>query len=566
MVRSEKRRRPEPQRPVGQGHGRPPKKRRPRAGFFYKLIMVILLLTLWPFGLIMLWNRRLRWGGLTKFFTTIITLMACILLIGTALTVKTSNPGFTAAQEKVNGVLDAAADSLVDFSVRLGERVELSLEALEELNTLYQQHSLLQTADAIDQGVEIAQNLKARASELFAGLTSNSDPSDSPEKTPAPDGDMDTENNPDAEPAPDGAEAEDGTVAAPTSAPAAEIAVNAADEELPVYIPESAPELENGAAVISGTLSRAGVLEAGTLEPTPAPTPETLSFAVKPAAEAIVYFNIGSGRYYHMTTVCGSMKNADTHTFAETAANIHEPCERCTPPAKELLEETYIVWLDAGNTAHLTDECAVFEGQWNIVSAAAAIEEGYAGCTACGADLYLEALKNGQTVTLEGAQPEGEETPEITPEPTPEATLAPTPEPSPQVVTPRETLKPAAEAVVYHSSNGRFYHMNDHCSGMTGGSAYTLAQCVKENFQQCNACSAPSPEALEQLSLWQDEDAVCHVSDECDYFVGTYALIDREKALEDGLVGCTYCGAVDYLIPFTVMNVYETLNDGESLI
>ena len=552
MVRSEKRRRPESQQSSGQGSNRPPRKRRPRAGFFYKLLMGILLLTLWPFGLIMLWNRRLRWGALTKAFTSIITLMACILLVGTALTVQIDHPTFRAAQEKVNGALDVAADSLIDFGVRIGERAEDSMAVLRELNLLYGQKGLNQIADVIDRGVEIAQDLRERADGLFAGSTDATEPDVDAGETPAP-----AESDPEAEA--DGADAKEDGAPAPTSVPAADILINDETEELPIYIPGAASEYEPGAAIFGGMLSRSGLLEAQAL-PTaaPEPTPEILTFAVKPAGEAIVYFNIGSGRYYHMTTVCGSMKNADTHTFAETAENIHEPCERCAPPAKALLNETYIVWLDAGNTAHLTDECENFEGQWNIISAAEANEAEYEGCAGCRADLYLAALKEGKTVTLDGSAPEAtaEPTSEATSEPTPEPTSAPTPEPSPQVVTPSATLKPAGEAVVYHSSNGKYYHMNDHCSGMTGGKTYTLAECVEGDYQQCNACSAPSPASLEMECLWQDGNTVCHVSDECEYFVGVYALISRDEALADGLSGCPHCGAADYLIPNTVTDAY----------
>ena len=410
MVRSEKRRRPEPQRPAGQGGGRPPRRRRPQAGFVYKLFMILLLLTLWPFGLIMLWNRRLRWNALTKLFTAVITLMACILLIGTALTVKTSNPQLSAVQAKVNHVLDIAADSVIDFGAQIGNRVERSAVALSDLRLLYGQESLVRAADTIDQGVALAQELKGNISEFFANLSNSSENSgDAPEETPAPAEDGDAPELPDDEP-----DAE----AAPTSAPAAVITVGDGEQALPVYIPDAAPGAESGAAVVGGMLSRAGILEPGALpEPTPEPEPESYSFWVKPAGEAIVYFNIGSGQYYHVTNVCGPMKNADTHTFAETAQNIHEPCERCTPPAKELLEETYIVWLDANSIAHLTDECAAFEGQWSILSAAAANEAEYAGCAECGADRYLAALRDGKDVTLDGEpsapaeEPVEEETP-----------------------------------------------------------------------------------------------------------------------------------------------------------
>ena len=169
MVRSEKRRRPSSQKSSDQGSRRPPRKRRPRAGFFYKFFMTLLLLTLWPFGLIMLWSQRLRWGGLTKFFTSVVTLMACILLIGSVLTLETNNPQFTAVQSRINGFLDVAADSMIDFGTQVGARVERSMEAVDELTLLYQEHSLIQLADAIDSGVEFAQGVRGSVEAFFSG-------------------------------------------------------------------------------------------------------------------------------------------------------------------------------------------------------------------------------------------------------------------------------------------------------------------------------------------------------------------------------------------------------------
>ena len=581
MVRSEKRRRPSGTSGSGHSGGKPPRRRRTRAGFFYKLLTILLLLILWPVGLIPLWKRKLRWSGLTKVFTSVITLMACILLIGSALTVKTDNATVTAVQNSVNGFLDVAADSVVDFSVTLGGRVQKSLEALDELNFLYRRDAMLFMADAIDNGVEIAQDFKADVGALFSASDDEPEDAEAPEtETEAPDNETAAPDDaagtdaPDGTDAPEASDAPESTAqAAPTSAPAAEIAVNAEVEELPVYIPETTPDPQTGAAVISGMLSRSGILEADAL-PTAAPEPEadSRSFAVKPAAQATVYFNTDSGRFYHMASVCGSMQNAETHTLAEVAGVDHEPCTRCAPPARELLEETYIVWLDENDVAHLSDECASFEGQWRIVTAEDANAQGREGCPDCRANGYLALLANGLNVTLENTQPEdGDDgiepadapTAAPTPEPSPESTPEPTPEPSPQVVTPRETLKPAAEATVYHTGNGRFYHMGETCTNMTGARPYTLAQSVADGYRKCNTCSAPDPAFMDGLSLWKDEDNVCHISDECEYFVGVYALIDRDDALSDGLVGCSHCGAVDYLIPFTVMNPTETLNPGD---
>ena len=122
--------------------------------------------------------------------------------------------------------------------------------------------------------------------------------------------------------------------------------MNAGDASLPIYIPEDVPQADEGETIAAGMLMRSGALDAGALptaRPTPEPTPENTVFEVKPAAEAIVYYNEGSGKYYHMTTQCGSMKTADEHTLADTASSFVQPCNVCNTPDKALLDEKYIV-------------------------------------------------------------------------------------------------------------------------------------------------------------------------------------------------------------------------------
>ena len=48
---------------------------------------------------------------------------------------------------------------------------------------------------------------------------------------------------------------------------------------------------------------------------------------------------------------------------------------------------------------------------------------------------------------------------------------------------------------------------------------------------------------------------------------GAGVMLSRaaSAALEAGLVGCSHCGAADYLIPFTVMSPYQTLDDDDEL-
>ena len=424
MMRSEKRPGHGPSAGNSSGGKRPPKRRRRRAGFFYKLLTLLLLLTIWPVGLLLLWRRRLRWGALTKLLTSIVTLAACIVLIGFALTVNTGNARYTAVQDKVNGFLDTAADWVVEASGVVADRAELVFEDARNLGDALWEKAKPELANAIDSGIVLTQRAKTGVEELIERLTG-----DSTDATATP------EIEASASPAPEGSAAPAGSPSAsPTPRPTVKLRVNEGVASIPIYIPETTPETGSGEAVTAGTLLRSGVLNAGALptaRPTPEPTPEITEFEIKPAAEAIVYYNQGSGKYYHMTTQCGSMKTADEHSLGETAGSNVQACNVCNTPDKALLDEKYIVWADEAGIAHLSDACSEFEGTWKLMRADEAIEADMEACSVCHADLYLVQLAAGlQPDVVEPAETiEATATPTAAPSATPtkKATASPTP-------------------------------------------------------------------------------------------------------------------------------------------
>ncbi|MBQ2709205.1 MAG: hypothetical protein IJF67_13140, partial [Clostridia bacterium] len=264
----------------------------------------------------------------------------------------------------------------------------------------------------------------------------------------------------------------------------------------------------------------------------PAATPDP-NLAPKAAGEAIVYYN-SNGRFYHLKSSCVGMTSAAEHTLAEAAADGKNRCNRCETPDVSILEAEKVVWTDGAQVFHLSDECEAFSGDWSLMPIDEALGTFYP-CSTCEADQYT---------LLCGLQ---------LPSPTPEPTAEPTPEPTPEAVTPTATVKPAAEAMLYHSSNGGWYHTLPNCSGMGGASLYPLSECVDDGFQRCRKCNAPLPELLDELCLWQDDADVCHTSDECPAFSGSWTLIIRDDALEAGHSGCKVCGADEYLVPNTVI-------------
>ena len=402
MMRSEKRSGSGPAHHSPASGGRPPRRRRRRAGFFYKLFMLLLLLTVWPLGLLMLWRRKVRWGIPTKLLTSVVTLAACIILIGFALTVNTGNAQYTAVQDSVNSFLDAAADTLIETGGIVADHATEMVEGMEDMADALWESNKIHLANGIDVGVSLTQRAKNDVLELIEKVKTTPEPT--AEATDAP------------SPLPEDAD----TSAAPTDAESS--AENDESSLLPA-VPESTstPDAEL------------------TEEPTDAPTAEP----------------------------------------------IEEP---------------------------------------------------------------TDAPSN--------------ETAEATATPTNAPTQAPTPEPTVYPVVPSVTLKPAAQATVYHSINGQWYHSFNRCSGMTGGGAYTLEECAA-TLKRCRACGAADPALIGQPCLWMDEFKKCHTSDECSAFEGKYTLILRDEALAQGLVGCDKCGGSEYLLANTTID-YDAQSSAQS--
>lgn len=294
-----------------------------------------------------------------------------------------------------------------------------------------------------------------------------------------------------------------------------------------------------------------------TATPEPSPSPEVdPDLMPKPAGEAVVYYN-PNGVNYHIASSCKNMKTASAGTLADAVSKGLRRCKNCGTPDASILEAECVVWVDEGGHFHLTDECADFTGTWSLMTLDDALAAGHLPCETCRADAFMAAC--GRTLPEEAAEspaPSAEPTPTVEPTPTAEPTATPEPTPSatpePVVVTPSRALKPAGEALVYHSSNGGWYHTISNCSGMGGAKLYPLSECV-DHYKRCRKCNAPLPELVNEHCLWMDETGLCHTTDECLSFEGKYTLITREDALAAGATGCKLCGADEYLQPGTVI-------------
>lgn len=654
--------------------GRRPKGPRRRRGYFYGVFALIVSIIVWPVGMLLLWTRKLRWGGGVKLLASLLTLVLCVCWIGWALTVQTDDWRITSTQDKVNAFLADSADVVATKVSGVAHNISAaSVDAYA-----YARGKL---SDGILAGVSLAGEAKDWVAEAFAGgstaapegtpLAPSVLPAASPEVTPTPTPKL----------APTGF-LPNTTTAAPTETATAEPTVSAAAKPTvtatsaptptataqptatavqtatatptatakptaaatptaaPTPVATEAASLQNVTASAAQTMAATatpsakptseptvGPTEARTLAPTveptggPTPAPTAVPTAeptavptaaptvtptveptaaptaeptaapskldtpapaqpsaeptlldiplepspaptLKPAGLAIVY-HTSNGVGYHVRSTCVGMSGAKPYTFAESVAAGYHSCGNCNPPDESLLTtDEPVVWVDADNVYHTSDECAAFVGQYKLMTLKDAYESGATPCGECGATSYIYQPETVQPTVAPTAGP----TPAPTEAPTAEPTEAPTAEPTSasaaastieptpaanveptagtdwmdDVLLP--TLKPAGEAIVYHTSNGKAYHVAATCVGMSGAKPYTLAACVADGYRACGYCNPPAEDLIGQDCAWVDEAGVCHVSDECESFDGQYRLVPLTEAVSEGLALCPDCG------------------------
>ena len=650
MMRSERR----------SSYNRSPRGRRPRRGrgYAYGVFALIVSILVWPVGMLLLWTRKLRWGGGVKFLCSLLTLVLCLCWIGWALTVQTDDWRITSTQDKVNTFLADAADTV---STRLSDAADDVAAASSDAYA----YARVKLSDGILAGVSLADDAKSWVSSKFAGgspdapegtsgasLAPDASPgaSVSPEASLTPDPTATPAPSPTQMTAPTGFMGSGGTVKptatasaepTPTTAPTATVAPSATPTVKPSATPTAEPTKTPDASVDAGKIEKqvdligksvasfaAGIQDvadteeptqeptatptaeptatptaeptatptteptatptaeptatptveptatptaAPTAEPTATPTEEstaepTMLFTpapaqqtaaptaldieaeptpaptLKPAGLAIVY-HTSNGVGYHVRSKCVGMSSAKPYTLAESVAAGYHACGNCHPADESLLTtEEPVVWVDEDNVYHTSDECAEFEGQYKLMTLKDAYEKGATPCVVCGAASYAY-------VPEETAQSTATPTPTPTAEPTATATPAAEVQATANwmdaALSP--ALKPAGEAIVYHTSNGRAYHVASTCVGMSGAKPYTLAACVADGFRPCGYCDPPAASLLDEDCAWVDETDICHVSDECEYFEGQFELVALTEAVSRGLEGCPFCGMNDLM-------------------
>ena len=235
MMRSEKR----------PSYNRPPQERRPRrrrTRYGYIVLTLIVSILLWPVGLFLIWNRRLRCGVGGKLLWSVATLAVFCGLILALLTVPTGNAEFQRFQDDANDFLETAGADLSIAWETFSERAGDAFGNMRSVACSIGNYALNKAADGIEGGVELCGNVRG----LLDGILPADDA-----QTPGEGGE--------ASASPE-----------PLSAPTPTVPVELPDEE----------EINAAQLAVAGlALTRAGLRDAGTapsvepsVEPTVAPS------------------------------------------------------------------------------------------------------------------------------------------------------------------------------------------------------------------------------------------------------------------------------------------------------
>ncbi len=530
MMRSEKR--------PGYPTNTPPKK--PKKSVWYQILTIILLILFCPAGLILLWRRRLRWPGIVKLTATLLSLVMLFLELGAALWYPFKDERIRQLQHQASAVIDQAADACGEFFGDAADNWTAFMSNGREIGAAAGNHALGLLLDAIASPTPVPTQVPPMTlqqgggnREGIAALMNNPTPSPTPSPTPTP--------TPTPEPTETPVPTDEPT-ATPTVQPEETIEASANVLERPT--PSS------GVNLTLDPNASATPVPPVTPTPTPEPTPiatetpePTAEPTIDPASipqlqhpgEATVW-HTSDGKWYHKASVCGSMTNASEHTLASAVSKGKTACPYCYPfEEKWAREERPAVYLSSDGYWHTRMGCESNTDEWTIellddVLANASLRP----CDACGARYYTDGVPS---------VPASETVPEAS------VTDAPTNAPggTEEAVVPQ--LKAAGEIMVWHTSNGKWYHKGPSCGSMSNASQYTLKSAAAKGKTACPYCNPVGAEWANETkaTVYVSSDSRWHTGPDCRANTDEWEPVLLSAALADSsLKACSECGANYY--------------------
>ena len=169
---------------------------------------------------------------------------------------------------------------------------------------------------------------------------------------------------------------------------------------------------------------------------------------------------------------------------------------------------------------------------------------------ATGYEIWAEALKPYLDYAL-GRSPKA---PKSAAAPAP--TALPNQAAAPTGAAPQATLDPASipalrspgEILVWHTSNGKWYHSRSSCGSMTNASQYTLASSVNAGLTACPYCNPIGRSVLGvENAVYADGGKKWHIDFACQAITGGWTISPLDEArANEALTPCEACGAIYY--------------------
>ena len=529
MMRSEKR--PSYNRP--QPAARRLKRRRTNAA--YLVLTLIVAILLWPAGLFLIWNRRLRCGVGGKILWSVVTLAVFCGLILALLTVPTGNEDFQRFQDDANDFIETVcADASVAWET-FSERAGDAFGNMRSVACSMGNFALNKAADGIEGGVELGRGVRGWISGLFPAEDEQSPaaegdedvaPSSRPEESPAP------SDAPTASASPDGVPSEDQLDAAQLAV--AGLALNRAglrDSQTASVAPQTqmstvVPEMTPYPTPTPRSANAPGVSEGPEIASAPTATPEATAETTPEASEAAPDTS--------ETAEPTDAREATETAGPETAAPTEAPAPRVTPqPAMAAPTPTpeadapvegpvaardageYIVYhTENGRYYHTSATCSGMLGAEEH-TLASSVEDGFEACPDCNAPA-AELLDAENVVWVdedsvyhisdECSAFAGEEARLMTAQDAEDAECVPCAACGANAIdtgaqeearSEEELLEEAKEVTVYFYDGSRSYHAESTCIGMSGAPERTLYEAIEMDKPPCANCEPPTLEDLQ---------------------------------------------------------------------
>ena len=280
-----------------------------------------------------------------------------------------------------------------------------------------------------------------------------------------------------------------------------------------------------------------------------------------------VYATAG-GRYFHVEATCSGMENAMSGSLLNAMLAGKTACPKCCSGADNK------VWCtERGTYYHNKSDCSGMEGAYQV-NLAEALILGKKQCSECwgsskagsvatgssstgtatssGGTVYVYGTKNGKyyhtNSTCSGMSGASRYTLKS------------------MVASGRSacpTCCSGAETTVYATENGTYYHSYASCSGMTDAQAGTLAQALAYGKKKCSACWSSGESSGKDAVLGETASGsyvyatkngtYYHVKSTCSGMSGA-SKIEISTAVKAGKTACPTCA------PAANYNVYSTAN------